>query len=262
MLQYTTLAAWWPLLSAPAEYAEEAALYWQAITEEKSIIYSALELGAGGGNNAYHLKHYADWTLTDLSAPMLEVSEALNPECQHRVGDMRHLDLGRTFDLVFIQDAIMFMTTQHDLLAVFRTARRHLSATGLLFIAPDFTQETFRPSTSSGGHDAQDRALRYLEWCYDPDPLDERVTTTYTYLLREGAAPPHSETETVEIGLFSRATWQRLLAEAGFSSRFVALPHSELPPDSYYGIVARPIGEVRTRLRWASGSGHPPSRPE
>ena len=39
-------------------------------------------------------------------------------------------------------------------------------------------------------------------------------------------------------GLFSRATWLRLLAEAGFAARVVPFDHSELEPGSYELFVA------------------------
>ena len=38
---------------------------------------------------------------------MLAINQATNPECEHIVGDMRTLDLGRQFDVVLIHDAIM-----------------------------------------------------------------------------------------------------------------------------------------------------------
>ena len=66
-----------------------------------------LELGSGGGNNASHLKARFNCTLTDISPDMLALSRTLNPECEHLEGDMRTLRLGRTFDVVFIHDAIV-----------------------------------------------------------------------------------------------------------------------------------------------------------
>ena len=49
---------------------------------------------------------FAAVTLVDLSAKMLEVSRRLNPDCEHLQGDMRTVRLGRTFDVVFVHDAI------------------------------------------------------------------------------------------------------------------------------------------------------------
>ncbi|HMQ63616.1 MAG TPA: hypothetical protein PKE06_23230 [Flavilitoribacter sp.] len=52
MKLYQELATWWHLFSSPADYAEEAGLYWDIIARHKPDIRTALELGSGGGNNA------------------------------------------------------------------------------------------------------------------------------------------------------------------------------------------------------------------
>ena len=104
---YGELAEWWPLLSAPEDYADEAAEYRRLIEEGARIpIREVLELGSGGGNNASHLKARFALTLVDRSPGMLEVSRRLNPECEHVQGDMRSVRLRRTFDAVFVHDAI------------------------------------------------------------------------------------------------------------------------------------------------------------
>lgn len=53
----------------------------------------------------------------DLSAPMLELSRATNPECKHLQSDMRTLDLECQFDAVLIHDAYVYMTSETDLQA-------------------------------------------------------------------------------------------------------------------------------------------------
>src|SRR5512139_3039612 len=96
---YSDLATWFHLLTPPADYAAEAAFYRRAL--ESACAYpprTLLELGSGGGNNALHLKTSFQLTLVDLSPAMLELSAAINPECEHLVGDMRSIRLGRLFD--------------------------------------------------------------------------------------------------------------------------------------------------------------------
>ncbi len=107
---YDHLSPWWPLLSRPADYAEEAAFYAKNLLAVGGPpARTLLELGSGGGNNASHLKAQFRMTLVDLSPGMLAVSRELNPECEHIRGDMRTIRLGREFDRVFIHDAI-----EHD----------------------------------------------------------------------------------------------------------------------------------------------------
>jgi len=214
---YDDLARWWPLLSSPDDYATEAAFYWQCITEASRIpVRTMLELGSGGGNNASHLKANCELTLVDLSPAMIRVSRSLNPECEHIHGDMREVRLGRVFDAVFVQDAVAYMLSEEDLARAMETAWVHLKPGGAALFCPDHVTETFKPSTSHGGHDRMLRSLRYLEWVYDPDPGDTLVTTDFAYILRDkdGVRVEYDRHVT---GLFPRATWLRLLQAQGFS---------------------------------------------
>jgi SAM-dependent methyltransferase len=217
---YTELASWWQLLSPTEEYVEEAACYWQMLSSvglPSSPTF--LELGCGGGNNAFHLKrHFASLTLTDASSQMLEVSRLQNPECEHIQGDMRALRLHREFDVVFVHDAIEFMTTADDLRRAIETAFVHCKKGGAALFVPDHVRETFQPTTDHGGYDGKGRALRYLEWTFDPDTSDTSCVVEFAYLLREGDQPARVEHERCLYGLFPRAEWLRMLATAGFQA--------------------------------------------
>ena len=222
---YYELADWWPLLSAPADYAEEAALYRQLLdsTGEAPPV-TVLELGSGGGNNASHIKHYYQLTMVDRSDGMLQVSRALNPECEHVQGDMRTVRLGRTFDAVFIHDAVDYLTSEEDVRQMLETASVHCRPGGALLIAPDFVRETFTPDTSSGGEDGPDRALRYLQWTWDPDPADSQYYIDFAYLLRRGSGPMECLYDRHVCGLFARKHWLDLMRQAGFKARAVVSP--------------------------------------
>jgi trans-aconitate methyltransferase len=185
-LLYGELAEWWPLLSSPAEYVEEAAFYQRMLLETcQRPARTLLELGSGGGNNASHLKARFDMVLVDRSPGMLQVSRELNPECEHVEGDMRTARLGRQFDCVFVHDAVAYMTTEVDLRSAIETAYVHCQPGGAALFAPDHLRETFHASTDHGGHDGPDRGLRYLSWTWDPDPADSSYVVDYAYLLRE-----------------------------------------------------------------------------
>jgi SAM-dependent methyltransferase len=227
---YTDLAGWYHLLTSPDEYGEEADFYWGCFLDAaEAPPRTILELGSGGGNMALHYKHrLASTTLTDLSADMLALSRTINPELEHVQGDMRTLRLGQTFDAVFVHDAVMYMTTEDDLRQAIETAYVHLRPGGVAVFAPDSVKETFKPQTDHGGHDGDGRALRYLEWTFDPDPHDTICVTDFTYVFREGDGPAWCETERHDFGLFSREVWLRLLDEAGFQATIRPLIHSEV----------------------------------
>ena len=225
MRLYSELAGWFHLLTAPEDYEEEAAEIVQlAEAAGEGELRTLLELGSGGGNNASHLKHRFECTLTDVSEEMLEVSRALNPECEHLTGDMRTLRLARTFDVVLAHDAIVYMTSEADLRAVFQTAFAHTRPGGVAIVIPDCTRETLVERTRHGGHDGAGRALRYLEWTRDPDPVDGTYEVDYVVALREGDAPLRVVHDSHVEGVFARDDWLRWLQEAGFQASAHPLP--------------------------------------
>lgn len=237
---YGELAPWWPLLSAPADYEEEAAFYAKTLIEASDTApRTVLELGSGGGNNASHLKAHFQMVLVEPSAGMRRISEALNPECEHVEGDMRSVRLGREFDAVFVHDAVCYMTTEADLARAIATAFVHCRPGGVALFCPDHVRERFSPSTDHGGHDSSTLGMRFVEWTWDPDPDDTTYLVDYGFLLRT----PDGEVTMVHDrhveGLFSRADWLRLLADAGFEAHSLCFDHSELEPGSYELFVAR-----------------------
>jgi SAM-dependent methyltransferase len=217
---YSDLAHWWPLFSPPQHYLEEAADLLptlQSATDPPPR--TLLELGSGGGSLAYHFKNSLQMTLSDRSPQMLAVSRAINPDVEHVVGDMRSLDLGRTFDLVFVHDAIMYAIDAASVRATLATAARHCRPGGAIVVVPDYVRETYEPNTSHGGEDGDDgRGLRYLEWHWDPDSSDTVAETAWAFLLREASGAVHADHDHHQFGLFARAAWFAWLADAGFDA--------------------------------------------
>jgi hypothetical protein len=148
------------------------------------------------------------------------------PGREHVVGDRRPARLGRTFDAVFVHDAVMYLTTEEDLRATMETAHRHCAPGGVALFVPDWTRESLRPSTDHGGHDEEGRALRYLEWTWDPDPRDQQYVVDFAILLRAGDGSVRIEQDRHYLGVFPRATWLRLLGEVGFMASAVDVPDS------------------------------------
>lgn len=235
---YGDLAPWWPLISAPEDYAEEAAFAASLLQQADPPTRTVLELGSGGGSNACHLKQQFEMTLVDLSEDMLAVSRALNPDCEHQVGDMRTLRLGRQFDAVFVHDAIEYMTTEADLRRAIATVWEHCRPGGVAVLVPDDIAENFEPSTDHGGQDSADgRSVRYLSWSTDPDPSDSTTTTEYAFLLRTPDGGVQVARDSHVLGLFSRSLWLRVLTETGFVARSVAEVTTEdrLPREFFVG---------------------------
>jgi hypothetical protein len=239
---YGDLAPWFHLLTAPEDYAAEAERYRGLIRGAVRDAATLLELGSGGGNNASHLKRHFTCTLSDVSPQMLTLSRGLNPECEHVLGDMRTLRLGRTFDAVFVHDAIAYMTTESDLADCIGTAFAHTRPGGVALFVPDFTRETFAPGTSHGGHDGADgRSLRYLEWSVDPEPSDTTYDVDYAVVVREpGQASRVVHDHHLE-GLFPEHTWLYHLEQAGFAPSLDRAPPEDDETSQVVFLGRRPV---------------------
>lgn len=240
---YSDLAVWWPLISRPEDYAEEAAFAASVLRSASIPVGDVLELGSGGGNNAAHFVEAGfAMTLVDLAEEMLEVSRGLNPGSQHHRGDMRSVRLGRSFDAVFVHDAVGYMVTEDDLQRAIETAFVHCRPGGIAVFVPDDTSESFEESSDHGGHDGADgRGARYLEWSWDPDPDDTWTQTEYAFVLREVDGAIEVVHETHRLGLFGREDWLRLLAGAGFDPEAVTEVTSEERPPRTLFVGHRPL---------------------
>jgi SAM-dependent methyltransferase len=269
MKLYDELAEWWPIFAAPEEFREEAAHFDRVLTESTNPPpRTLLELGSGGGNNASHLKVHFAMTLVDSSPQMLAVSRALNPECEHLEGDIRTVRLGRTFDAVFVHDAVCHMTTEEDLRALMETAFEHCRPGGIALFVPDEVRETFVPTTDHGGNDTARGSVRYVQWTTDPDPTDTTIQVDFGILLRDKQGAMRVVHERHTLGLFPRSVWLRLLRDVGFKPTivrddyvrdlFLARRHDHQsisatratpPPPTRANVRPRPTSRTRPRAR-------------
>jgi hypothetical protein len=214
-LLYDELTPWYRQLDPLEDHADECETFANAFLGAASQPpRTLLELGAGAGNNAFHLKTRFRCTLVDLSPAMLALSEEINPDCEHVLGDMRTLDLGRTFDAVLVHDAVMYLRTL-ELRAMARVAFRHTAPGGAAVVAPDVFRETFAESVELHAGDSGNRSLRCLEWAWEPEPGGETMAVDFAFLLRDAGEVRSVHDSHLE-GLFPRARWVEVLSGAGY----------------------------------------------
>jgi hypothetical protein len=214
---YGDLATWWPLVSHPDEYADEAVWIAGAFREILGRSPATmLELGSGGGNIASYLALHTRMTLVELSTEMIEVSRSLVPKAEHVQGDMRNVRLGRMFDAVLTHDAIMYMTTEHDLVAALTTARVHLATEGAFIVVPDYIAETFTPGVDTGGSDASDGSgVRFMSWDHAPAAGATTHDVDYAILVRSADGAVEMIHDRHSNGIFPRRTWHDAFVRAG-----------------------------------------------
>lgn len=226
MLLYTTLAPWYPLLTPVSNYVEEASIFRTMLLEAlgerpTGRRWALLELGAGAGHNAHYFQEDFELCLSDIAPEMLRLAAVTCPGAELVQGDMRTLRLNRTFDAVFVHDAVTYLRGEQEIRELLATAAAHLNPGGILLIAPDYTAETFAPEHEDDGAQEGTRSLHYHAWV---NPAEEAgYSVDYVYITKEGDAPPVVYQERHLEGLFPRASWERLLSSAGFRRR---LPHA------------------------------------
>lgn len=229
---YHEFAGWFHLLTAPEDYAEEAAFYFAAAKRALGRTPTSwLELGSGGGNNA---SHYVSWVegpvvLSDRSAEMIALSRTINPNLEHVVGDMLDVRLGRTFEVVFVHDAASYLTTEAEVRALAATLREHCLPGGAIVVCPDATAETVTFDTDHGGHDGDGRAMRFLEWTTPGRPGTFEYVVDYAYIYHEAGKPPRVELDRHINGALPQAVWLAALRDAGFDAWTEPFVHSEVP---------------------------------
>jgi len=219
---YRDLAWLWPLWSDPAG---EYTTWCDRVTElirrySRHGPRSLLNMGCGGGKNAFNLKRHFAVTGIDISQAMLDLARRLNPECTFLQADMRNCSLGQEFDAILIDDAISYMVSGPELSAVFGTAHHHLRAGGVMVVSPDQTKETFQQNRTRVSHaeasvKPDNIDVVFIENEYDPDPTDDSYEGTMIYLIRQDGRL-RVETDHHVLGLFPLEAWRKSLREVGF----------------------------------------------
>jgi SAM-dependent methyltransferase len=233
---YSELAEWYPVFATPEECRKEAASIVRALVHASDgKPRDVLELGSGVGNLAFHVKRRFAVTLVDQSPNMLAASQALNPDCEHIEADIRTVRLGRSFDAVFVQDAICHMTTEQDLRAVMETAFVHLRPGGVALFVPDHVRETFVEDTDQGGNDTDRGSVRFLQWVTDPDPRDTSYLVDFAIMIRDEQGDMKVAHDRHVYGLFPRATWRSLLRSVGFKLKPGAVGLDGIGRDAFMG---------------------------
>jgi len=219
---YQDLSWLWPLWGDPGgDYAEWCERVTRLVRQHaRRETRTLLNMGCGGGKNAYNLKRNFAVTGIDISPAMLDLARSLNPDCTFLIADMRDCDLAQSFDAVLIDDSVSYMVNRAELRAVFTMAYRHLHPGGVMVVSPDETTETFQQNGTRVSYaEAKIRPANldvvFIENNYDPDPEDDVYDGLILYLIREDGKL-RIEADRHTLGLFPLNVWRATLREVGF----------------------------------------------
>jgi hypothetical protein len=129
------------------------------------------------------------------------------------------------------------------------TAYEHCRPEGAVLFAPDHVLETFKPSTDHGGHDGQNRAMRYLDWTWDPDSQDTTYVSDMAYILKDEEGIVRVEHDRHIMGIFPRSKWMALLRETGYQPQVIPFEHSEIEPGTSEVFIGRKKNSKTKRIQ-------------
>jgi SAM-dependent methyltransferase len=241
-------ADYYDLLYANKDYAGEARFVLGTLGHNGGSPHSMLELGCGSGRHAVEFA-IAGVAVTGVDASPEMVGRAQDcslrmptglPKPSFTIGDIRDLDLGRTFDyVVSLFHVVSYQATNADLKATFAVAARHLKSGGRFLF--DFW---YGPAVLKDPPTVRVRRLRGADYAVtriaEPEVFPNRncVRVKYEITFQPDADVRSTEVREVhEMRYLFLPEICELLSGAGL--RLVEsgawLSNSELSPDSWYG---------------------------
>ena len=225
MKLYSTLAPYYSILNPVGVYDAEVWHYLQVFQETIGSIETFLEFGSGVGAFAESLPQNLQVTLVDQSQDMLIESQKRNPNKHHICSDIRKFNaqkLPTLVDVVFLHDAVMYLTTEEDLYKTFLSAKECLREGGIFLVVPDIFLEDFEEHFLAGGEDGflenQSVSVRLSEWHWSNVETPNRVNVEFSLLIRHDNQPVQHIHETHIMGIFSPEQYIHNLQKAGFTN--------------------------------------------
>jgi len=155
---------------------------------------SILDLGCGTGGHVLPLAMRGfRVTGVDMSEGMIMQAQRkaaeINIEVQFHLGDIRSLQLGKTFDGVISMFAVMgYQISNDDFYSVMRTARKHLNIGGWFVFDAWFGPTVIRERPETRVREILDGVERVIRIASPEfDPLANTVTVHYTVIRLAGS---------------------------------------------------------------------------
>lgn len=141
---------------------EQAAQVASTVAELAVPVSSVLDLGCGTGRDLDIFRSHYDWDGTgiEFQPDLVAYAQLVRPELNIRLGDMRTVRLGRTFDLITcLGNSFAYLHTDAELHAAAETFAAHAHSDTLLIIntltAPPPSGEVMHSTCRIDGAEAQ-----------------------------------------------------------------------------------------------------------
>ncbi len=147
------------------DYPAEAEELHRIIQDASPAAQTLLDVACGTGAHLVEMQRWYAVEGVDLSPAMLAVARTRLPGIPLREGDMRTLDLGKTFDAVTcLFSSIGYMTDPADLRAAIARLAAHVAPGGVLivdgWVRPGQWRDNFRPDSPDVASDDEVTVVR------------------------------------------------------------------------------------------------------
>jgi SAM-dependent methyltransferase len=198
------------------DYAAESAKIARLVRERKPDAHTLLDVACGTGKHLEHLRAEFTCEGTDLDKGLLEVAHSRVPDVPLHEGDMRTLDLGKTFDAITcLFSAIGFVGSLDGLEAAAEAFARHLAPGGVLLVEPWIEPDVWipgRPHALAANGDGISVGRVTIGGLHD-----ERISTTEMHYSVATAGGFEEWVEHHELYLFTRDEMRAAFERAGFA---------------------------------------------
>jgi SAM-dependent methyltransferase len=202
------------------DYPAEAKKIADLIAREHPDAKTLLDVACGSGEHARILREQFHFKVDgiDRDGNFVALAEMKNPGNRFFRADMVDFDLGRAYDVVMcLFSSIAYVRTLDRVTLALRQFKAHLNDGGLILVEPWFPPGVLTPGKIhlNSVHPG-DVAIARLGYC---EIRDRMSTLHFEYLIGTLGKIRH-ETETHDLGLFTREEMGRCFAEAGLSFVF------------------------------------------
>ncbi len=220
---YGDLAAYYDLIYDWKAYSREAATVKKCIARfKRSSGKTLLDVACGTGQHIGYLKDDFICTGIDCNPAMLTIARTRHPRTRFILGDMTHLTLGKTFDVITcLFSSIGYVKTEAKLRKTLNGFAEHLSPGGVLIIEGWFEPTAYKEENLSlNVHDGTDvKVVRMIQG----KRKGNRSVTDMHYIIGERGRSIRHVVDRHDMGLFTAKQFTELMKEVGLEP--TVIPH-------------------------------------